>query len=346
MIENAPYIIINNNVKPYFNLALEEYLLKEFDSNCFMLWRNEPCIVVGRNQNTLTEIDFEYVKERGIKVVRRLSGGGAVFHDLGNINFTFIINNAQNSFYDFRKCTTPIIEFLDTLGIKAELSGRNDLIIAGTGQKFSGNAQYRYKGRLLHHGTILFNATINDMTASLKVNPGKLDSKGVKSVSSRVTNIQNHLSQPLTVEEFEIMISNYMASKQNYTVYNLTSVDVEKVTQLVKEKYSTWEWNYGVSPEYNLRKEGRFAGGSVEVYLKVKDEIIKNIRIIGDFFGKCDIGVIEQALIGARHKKKEIMAVISQYKFQDYIADVSSAEFVGLLLFPSEIIENSQRSEI
>jgi lipoate-protein ligase A len=210
MTDDAPYIVVNNNVEPYFNLALEEYLLKEFDNNCFMLWRNEPCIVVGRNQNTITEINSEYVKKHRIKVVRRLSGGGAVFHDLGNLNFTFIIKDAQNSFYNFHKFTAPIIEALDTLGVKAELSGRNDLTITNTGQKFSGNAQYRYKGKLLHHGTILFNATINDMTASLKVNPGKLDSKGVKSVSSRVTNIQNHLSQPLTIAEFENMIRDYI----------------------------------------------------------------------------------------------------------------------------------------
>ena len=335
MIKNAPYIVNNDNVKPYFNLALEEYLLKEFDSNCFMLWRNEPCVVVGRNQNTITEINLDYVKEHDIKVVRRLSGGGAVFHDLGNLNFTFIMNDVQSSFYNFRKFTSPIIEVLDTLGVKAELSGRNDLVIANTGQKFSGNAQYRYKDRLLHHGTILFSATINDIAASLKVKPDKLDNKGVKSVSSRVTNIQNHLSQPLAVEEFGVLIRNHIASKQNYTIYNLSADDVREVTKLVQEKYSTWEWNYGVSPEYNLRKEKRFAGGSVEVYLKVKDEFIKNIRIIGDFFGKCDIGILEQALVGKRYEKNEITVVISKFKFQDYITDVNPDAFVELLLSPS-----------
>jgi lipoate-protein ligase A len=332
MTDNTPHFIINNNNEPYFNMALEEYLLKDCDKDYFMLWRNEPCIVVGRNQNTVTEIDSEYIKNHQLKVVRRLSGGGAVFHDLGNINFTFITNDAQNSFYNFHKFTEPIIKVLSTLGVKAELSGRNDLIITHTKQKISGNAQYKYEGRLLHHGTILFNANVDSMTAALKVNALKLSSKGIQSVSSRVTNIQSHLAQPLTIEEFEIMIRNHIALQRNYTIYNLTPIEIKKVTKLVDAKYSTWEWNYGNSPDYNMQNKGRFTGGSVEIHLKVESETIKNIRITGDFFGKYDIRIIEQALIGTKYNKKEIIETVSKFELQNYMADISLIDFTQLLI--------------
>jgi lipoate-protein ligase A len=247
LIPNNAHYIINNNIEPYFNLALEEYLLKETDRNYFMLWRNEPCVVVGRNQDTIAEINFSYIKAHDIKVIRRLSGGGAVFHDSGNFNFTFITNNTEGNLYNFSKFTTPIIEVLNTLGIMAKLSKRNDLVMAITGHKFSGNAQCTYKGRLLHHGTILFNVDIDVMTVSLTVSCNN-PNKGVRSVSSCVTNIHDHLPQRLTAKEFEVMIRNHIISKQNYTAYHLTSVDIATVIQLVTNKYSTWAWNYGTWP--------------------------------------------------------------------------------------------------
>ncbi|HBE78500.1 MAG TPA: lipoate--protein ligase, partial [Firmicutes bacterium] len=258
--------------------------------------------------------------------------GGAVFHDLGNLNYTFIVNDLhQNSFCDFGKFTLPIIAVLAKLGIKAELSGRNDLTIAGL--KFSGNAQYKYKDRLLHHGCILFSAAIPDISAALQVNPAKFEGKGIKSVISRVTNIQSHLSQPLTIEEFETMIQSQVASdRENYTMYNLTPGDIAKVNKLVQERYATWEWNYGTSPEYNLKNAARFTGGFVEILLNVKSGIIRNARIQGDFFGKYDICQIEQALIGIKHEEEAVLAVLSRFNLQDYLANVSAAELIRLLL--------------
>ncbi len=322
--------VINDNVNPYFNLALEEYLLKEFDEECFMLWRNSPCIVVGKNQNTLGEINLDYVRKHDIKVVRRLSGGGAVFHDLGNLNFTFIVNDLDNCFCDFRKFTAPIIAVLAKLGMGAELSGRNDLCISGL--KFSGNAQYKYKDRLLHHGTILFSAAIADITAALQVNPSKFEGKGIKSVASRITNIQSHLSAPLTIEELETQISEQVKmDRENYELYRLTSMDIERVDQFVKGKYATWDWNYGTSPEYNLQNKARFKGGSVEVLLNVKNGIIQNVRVFGDFFGKYDVYQIEQAFIGVKHEEKAIRDTLSQFRFEDYLAGVTDSEFLALL---------------
>ena len=189
-------LINNTSTNAYFNLAMEEYFLKNTTEDVFMLWRNESAIIVGKNQNTLSEINYEYVKENNIKVVRRQSGGGAVFHDLGNINFTFISCN-DNSFSDFKRFTMPIIECLEDLNIHAEFSGRNDLLIDN--QKFSGNAQYNYKNKVMHHGTLLFSSQINDLSSALKVKPSKFEGKGVKSVKSRVTNISNHLKKSMTI---------------------------------------------------------------------------------------------------------------------------------------------------
>jgi len=322
--------ILNSNHNPYFNLALEEYLLKEFSEEYFMLWRNSPCIVVGRNQNTLAEINQEYALARRIPVVRRLSGGGAVFHDLGNLNFTFIVNDTENSFCNFRRFAAPIIEVLRSLGLPAELSGRNDLTIDG--RKFSGNAQLKYQNRLLHHGTILFSAAIADITAALRVDPAKFDGKAVKSVNSRVTNIQSHLSQPLTIEELESLILNHViAGSPEHTLYRLNPSDIQKINVLSAAKYSAWEWNYGRSPAYTLRNQARFAGGSVETLINVKDGIIQNIRIYGDFFGAAEIGAIEQALIGVKHEKQAVRAVLSRFQIQDYLANISAAELMTLL---------------
>lgn len=235
-------LIQNNNTNPYFNLALEEYLLKEFNEDCFILWQNESCVVVGKNQNVLNEINEDFVKKNNIKVARRLSGGGAVYHDMGNLNFTFIINDIENSLRNYKRFLTPIIKVLATLGVKVEISERNDLTINGL--KFSGNAQYKYKNRLLHHGTILFSSNLNNIRATLKTN-GTESRKWAKSLSSPITNVQYYLSKVLSIEELKIIIQNYVASiKKGSVIYNLTDKDLECINKLVKEKFTTDKWIY------------------------------------------------------------------------------------------------------
>lgn len=252
--------IQNTNTNTYFNLALEEYLLKEFDEDCFMLWQNEPCVVIGRNQNPLAEINQGYVKRNNIKIARRLSGGGAVFHDLGNLNFTFIINDTENSLRNYKKFLTPIIDALATLDVKAEISERNDLTINGL--KFSGNAQYKHKNRLLHHGTILFSSNLNNVRAALKTDY-LIKGRWVKSFPSPVTNVQEHLRKSLNIDEFKTVIQSYISiglrskpdfnrksrlgsiyppAQQQKTSYTLTATDIEKITKLVEEKYANSEW--------------------------------------------------------------------------------------------------------
>lgn len=182
----------SNSTKPQFNLALEEYVFEHLDEygEIFMLWQNEPSIIVGKHQNTIEEINTKYVKENNINVVRRLSGGGAVYHDLGNLNYTIISKDEGSKGFDFKTFSQPVIDVLADLGIRAEFTGRNDIVIGD--QKFCGNAQYMKKGKVLHHGAILFDTELDVLGKSLKVSKDKIASKGVKSVRSRVTNIKDH----------------------------------------------------------------------------------------------------------------------------------------------------------
>ena len=309
-------LINNTNTNAYFNLAMEEYFLKNTNEDIFLLWQNENSIIVGKNQNTLSEINYDYVKENNIKVVRRLSGGGAVFHDLGNINFTFISCN-DNSFSDFKKFTMPIVEALKELNVHAEFSGRNDLLI--NGQKFSGNAQYNYKNKVMHHGTLLFSSEINDLSNALKVKPSKFQGKSVKSVKSRVTNISSHLDKKMTVLEFKDYLMDFIDKRdENSHFYELNDKDVESINKLVEEKYSTWEWNFGYSPKYSLYNELKYPGGNVEFSLDVHDGLIKDIKFFGDFFGKEDISFIENKLRNVKHNEYSIKSALEDVDINNY----------------------------
>jgi lipoate-protein ligase A len=311
---------------PYFNLAADEYVMKNFKEDCFMLWRNEPSIIVGKHQNTLAEINVDYVRENNIKVVRRISGGGAVFHDLGNLNFTFIRNSEEGAQVDFRKFTRPILDVLQTMGINAKFEGRNDLTIDG--KKFSGNAEHVWKNRTLHHGTLLFSAVMTDLSAALKVNPLKFTDKAVKSVRSRVTNISEHLKEKMDVLEFRDRIMKHiMVMYPDSKEYQYTPEDVSGIVRLRDEKFSKWEWNFGYSPKYDFEKMIRTEGGSVEFHFNVDKGIIQDIRIFGDFFHKHDIEEVEKSLIGVKHDYDSILKKLSLFNFNDYFKNIKPEEF-------------------
>lgn len=324
-------LIYNDKTNPYFNLAMEEYFLKNTDEDIFLLWRNDSAIIVGKNQNTLSEINYDYVKENKIDVVRRQSGGGAVFHDLGNINFTFISCN-NNSFSDFKRFTMPIIDALKGLNINAEFSGRNDLLIDG--RKFSGNAQYNYKNKVMHHGTLLFSSQINDLSNALKVKASKFEGKSVKSVKARVTNISDHINSPMNILEFKDYLMNFVLSsdKENY-MYYMSEEDINNINNLVQEKYNTWDWNFGLSPKYSLNNELKYPGGNVEFSLNVEKGLIKNIKFFGDFFGKEDVSFIEESLINAKHDENSIKEVLNNIEINNYFlgadADILVSGIMG-----------------
>jgi lipoate-protein ligase A len=323
--------IVNNSTDPYFNMALEEYIVKQMDDsqNYFMLWQNQPAVIVGRNQNTIEEINQSYIKEHGIIVMRRLSGGGAVYHDHGNLNFTFVLNDNKD-FANFEKFTRPVINALGRLGIVAENNSRNDISIDG--RKFSGNAQFKYKNRLLHHGTILFNSNIEAMVQALNPSGAKISSKGIKSVRSRVTNICEHLSVPVSIEEFkQVLTEEVLREEPNSVSYHLNQADQQAINQLRNDKYATWAWVYGTSPPYNLRKTGTFAWGNVDIRLDIKQGIISSCRIYGDYFATGDISELERELTGTLHREDDISQRLSIIGLQRYLPQCSDNEFIDLL---------------
>ena len=316
-------IIRRHNTDPYFNLATEEYVLKEIKDDSFMLWRNAPSIIVGKHQNTLAEINLDYVRENDIKVVRRLSGGGAVFHDLGNLNFTFTMQGESNNLIDFRKYTEPILEVLVKLGIDARFEGRNDLTIEG--KKFSGNAMHIWKNKVLSHGTLLFSSHMPDLSKALNADPLKFKDKAVKSVRSRVTNISEHLKTPMDVMEFSTLIEKYPEA----ILYELSEEDHARIGEMVQSKYGTWEWNFGYSPQYNFRKVLRTNNsGTLEFNIDVTDGIIRDIKVFGDYFNMCEPEEIENALRNVQHTEGKIRDVLTSYNISDYFNNLTVDEFV------------------
>lgn len=295
-----------------------------------MLWRGEASILIGKNQNTLKEINYDFVKENNIGVVRRLSGGGTVFCDMGNTNFTFISNNNTEHFSDFKMFTRPIIEVLTKLGVKAEFSGRNDLTIDG--KKFSGNAQYRDKNRMLHHGTLLFTSDFGRLSNALNPSELKLKGKGVDSVKSRVTNIGSHLhDKSIDIMKFREIINNHILKTNSDAVfYEFSDEDIIEINKLLKLKYETYEWNYGKSPKYSSYAENKFSAGILEVSYTVEKGKIEAIYFSGDFFSKNEVSELAQNLIGIDHDYDQLKSALIKFNASEYISNIRNEEILSL----------------
>lgn len=333
------YFVDNNNiVDPRINIALETYLVenKLVDEPILLFYINEPSIIIGRNQNTIEEVNQAYIDENGIHVVRRMSGGGAVYHDLGNFSFCFIKED-DGSFRDFGKFTQPVIAALHKMGATgANLQGRNDLLIDG--KKFSGNAMYAKNGRMTAHGTILFDSDLDAVTAALKPRQAKIESKGIKSIRSRVTNIKPFLSevyQNMTTEEFRdtLLLEIFgVVSREEVKEYHLTPKDWEEVYRIRDERFGNWDWNYGHSPESTIEHSHKFPFGLIEYKVNVEEGKIKAIRIFGDFFGLGEISDIEKALLGVSFDKESVTEVFSQFDLLKYFGNITADELSTLLV--------------
>lgn len=318
---------------PAINLALEEYIFRQLpEDNYLLFYINEPSIIIGKNQNTLEEINAEFVKENNIHIVRRLSGGGAVYHDLGNLSFSFIMKDDGSSFHNFKKFTEPVVKALRELGVEAELTGRNDIQIGE--RKISGNAQFHSRGKIMSHGTLLFNVEMENVAKALKVNAAKYASKSTKSVRSRVANISEFLKEPLTIEEFRLKIlHSIFEGQEDIQSYKLTEEDWKKVHQLADERYRSWEWNYGRSPEFNVQQRKRIEGvGTFDVRLNVQDGIIKEVAIYGDFFGRGDRNEVAESFTGLRYTEEALREASEKIDLAYYFGPIKLDDWMSLLL--------------
>lgn len=320
-------IIKQTSTDPYFNLATEQYILETMTEPTFMLWRNEPCVVIGRNQNAYGEINIEYTKEKNIKVSRRLTGGGAVFHDLGNVNFSFFDKSREENTLDFKGFTAPIIKALCDMGLNAELSGRNDITV--NGYKVSGNAQCVYNGNILSHGCILYNADLSFVAGALNVDKEKLKSKGIDSVRSRVTNIADLLENPMSTVDFISYLESYVDGE----IYTFTDREIAEINKLNAEKYATWDWIWGRSKEYSTVNKERFPFGSVEVSLSVNNGIINDISFTGDYFSFKDVSELEKSMLGIRYDYDEILKAV--FDCGEYFSN-SNPEQIAKLIYKND----------
>ena len=299
--------ITHDIVDPQFNIASEEYLLKQKDGFYVYLWKNSPSVIVGVNQNALEEVNWDYVNQNDVKVVRRITGGGAVYHDLNNVCYTVIapFDDKQDNYKVF---TAPVIEYLNSLGVKAQFSGRNDITVDG--KKISGNAQTVFGNRIMHHGTLLFKTDVNALDGALKPNKLKIQSKGIKSIRARVTNIYDHLKEKISPAEFINGLKNYL--KEDNEVGEFSKADIDKINFLVKSKYSTFEWNIGNSPKGQNTFEFKFDFGVFRLDFDTENGLIKNAKITGDFFTLKDINLFASTLDGQSFERANMLKTFGE----------------------------------
>ncbi len=318
---------------PAWNLAVEQYVFDHLpkDHMYLMLWQNDNAIIIGKHQNTLAQINEAYVQEKGIRVVRRLSGGGAVYHDMGNLNFTIIADGENATAMNFRLFCQPVIRALEKVGIRAELNGRNDMTIDG--KKFSGNAQYQRGGRVMHHGTILFDSNPEVLTNALQVDQDKIQAKGVKSVRSRVTNVRPHLSVDMTLPQFRQVLLESILEETPGLPYTLTAEDLAAIVSIKENRYDTWQWNYGQSPACTVLRRRRFEGcGTVEAYLNLKHGIIEDLAFRGDFFSPEDPASLAQSLVGCPLETATLETALAVTDAARYFSGLTTKQLISLLL--------------
>ncbi|MBM7643841.1 lipoate-protein ligase A [Scopulibacillus daqui] len=314
------------------NFAIEEYALTELDINetYLLFYSMTPTVIVGKNQNTVEEINMDYVRENNVTVCRRLSGGGAVYNDEGDLSFSFITKDDGSSFNNYKKFTEPVVRALRNMGVNAELLGRNDLLVDG--KKISGNAQFSTRGRMFSHGTLMFDVNLDNVAKALNPDPEKYLSKGIKSVRSRVTNIRDHLKEDMDIHQFKEMLLQYIfEGEKGIPEYKLTEKDWKRIMEIAEKRYRNWDWVYGKSPEFNVKQTKRFPSGKVDVRLEVKKGLIEQAAIFGDFFAVGDIHDIEKRLVGVKYKREDLMDALTDIDASYYLGKISKEEFVNML---------------
>ena len=320
------------STNPAFNLALEQYVFDRMDRSqeYFMLWQNDNTVVIGKNQNAFAEVNQKVADAKHISVVRRLSGGGAVYHDLGNLNFTFILDAKDATDLDIRLFCQPIAELLRSLNVPAEVNGRNDISIEG--KKFSGNSQYIKHGRIMHHGTLMFDSDLSVVSKALQVSSDKYESKGFKSVKSRVTNIKPYAPADMDMETFKNILKQYMVQGEDVEIHYLSEEELKRIQQIQEERYNTWEWNYGASPEFSVQKKRRIEGcGQIEISMNVEHGCITAYRSFGDYFGNGDTEELQETLKGCPVQPEALAEHLKDFDLEACYSHLDKDAFICLL---------------
>ena len=319
---------INESHDPAYNLALEELLAAEYGREFLMLWRNGPSVIVGRNQNTLAEIDPDAVRELGIPVVRRTTGGGAVYHDLGNFNYTVARSGRLTGTEGFADSAGVVVAALHKLGIPAEFSGRNDILV--NGRKVSGSARRVLRDRTLFHGTLLFDVDLSVLGRVLNPDPEKIRAKGIASVRARVMNLRE-LFPAWSIEEFrEKLIAALAAESGVERPSPLPEGFAERAEKLAETRYRTREWNYGSPYPYDFRNKKRFDGGTVEISVRIEDNRISALRFHGDFFGDAPVELLAEKLVGTPFRSDAVAERLAAVDLGEYFRGIGAAEIASL----------------
>ena len=319
-----------NLTDPRINLALEEFLLRrvKIEEPLFLLYVNEPSVIVGRNQNVLEEVDLDYAKENRVHVIRRISGGGAVYHDEGNLNFSFITNNNAD-IQNFTKFTEPIVTALNRLGVPAEFRNKSDLYVGG--KKISGNAQFASGSRMFSHGTILFDTYLPYLRLAIK--PGKegIESNAVQSRRSSVTNTREFMADGATLDDLRQGVLQAVFGEGELRTYSLSEDDWTAVQAIAQTRYHTWEWNIGGSPRFTVRRNGRLPLGEIEIEIDVYKGLIADITISGSFLGGQSLQGLYTALIGTRYDAEALSGVLAEIDLAYYFGLVEEEALLDLI---------------
>ena len=320
----------NPSTNPYYNMAFDEYCLESLpiDEPVFFLWQNRPAVIVGFNQEVNTEVNLDYLKENGIDLVRRVTGGGAVYHDLENLNYT-IVGRSEDLERDYPEYAALMMKALQALGVPATLSGRNDILVEG--KKVSGFAKRVCKNRLMVHGTLMYNVDVDILTHVLNPSTTKLQSKGIASVRSRVTNLCNYLPELSDIHAFKNRLEVILSNNYSDAEYKLSEADLAHIQQLTDEKFATWEWNYGRSPKATLVHSARLACGTVEIHLTLAENRIASCRFGGDFLGNLPASDVEKALTGIPYEINEIRKCLSKLEISRYFDRVSADNLLEMM---------------
>ena len=323
--------IKNVSTNPYYNMAFDEYCLESLSINepVFYLWQNRPAVIVGFNQEVNTEVNLDYLKENGIDLVRRVTGGGAVYHDLGNLNYT-IVGRSEDLERDYPEYASIMAKALQKLGVSATLSGRNDILVEG--RKVSGFAKRVCKNRLMVHGTLMYNVDVDVLTKVLNPSNTKLQSKGIASVRSRVANLCEYLPNVPDIQTFSKQLEEILSHHYQDTEYQLSEEDLANIQQLTDKKFATWEWNYGRSPKATLTHSSRLACGTVEIHLTLAENRISSCRFGGDFLGNLPATDLESALIEIIYDTENIRKRLSSFTIDAYFDGVTMEELIRLIL--------------